>query len=246
MKLVSVLNEVLKFKDIYITKDYMYKNFTITESERQDIFKQHKKYGFKNIISEDVEIKESLKYALNNPSDEKYFARHGEDSMGWTGSSNKIYFDDSEFGDDYDDETYDDFDSIHNTHPDFYKHYSGNMGPDHAKSMFDSYKEKHGPLHIKRKRQMENPLNEGKQILINTFKKFKNSKPLVSEMDDNFGKFDVKKNASEMYQHHKGRLEQAIHFLEDSAKKGEDTSHYHMVIKMALREMDSFIQDLMK
>jgi hypothetical protein len=211
----------------------MYKNFNITESERQDIFKQHKKYGFKNIISEQE----------NMFGDEKYFARHGEDPMGWAGSSNKLYGNDSEFGDDYDDETYDDFDTLHSAHPDFHKHYSGNIGPDHAKSMFDSYKEKHGPLRIKRKRQMEIPLNEGKQILMNTFKKLK---PLVSEMDDNFGKFDVKKNASEMYQHHKGRLEEAIHFLEDSAKKGEDTSHFHMVIKMALREMDSFVQDLMK
>lgn len=139
----------------------MYKNFNITESERQDIFKQHKKYGFKNIISEQE----------NMFGDEKYFARHGEDPMGWSGSSNKLYGNDSEFGDDYDDETYDDFDTLHNTHPDFHKHYSGNMGPDHAKSMFDSYKEKHGPLRIKRKRQMENPLNEGKQILMNTFKK---------------------------------------------------------------------------
>ena len=138
----------------------MYKNFTITESERQDIFKQHEKYGFKNIISEQENIQE----------DERYFAKHDKSPMGWTGSSNKLYKDlpDS----DYDDESYDDFDTLHAAHPDFHKHYSGNMGHDHAKSMFGLEKEKHGPLHIKRKRQMENPLNEGKQILMNTFKKF--------------------------------------------------------------------------
>ena len=49
-----------------------------------------------------------------------------------------------------------------------------------------------------------------------------------------------------MYHNNKRKLEQAIHLLEDSAKKGEDTSHFHMVIKMALREMDSYVQDLMK
>jgi hypothetical protein len=65
-------------------------------------------------------------------------------------------------------------------------------------------------------------------------------------MDDNFGKFNVKKNASEMYQNNKRKLEQAILFLEDTAKKGEDTSHFHMMIKMALREMDSYVRDLMK
>ena len=210
----------------------MYKNFNITESERQDIFKQHKKYGFKNIISEQENMFE----------DERYFAKHDKSPMGWSGSSNKLYKDLPDG--DYDDETYDDFDTLHNTHPDFYQHYAGKRGElDLAKSLFDREKGMHGPLHVKRRRQMENPLNEGKQILMNTFKKLK---PLVSEMDDNFGKFDVKKNASEMYQHHRDRLEKAIHFLEDSSKKGEDRSHFHMVIKMCLREMDSFVQDLMK
>ena len=55
-----------------------------------------------------------------------------------------------------------------------------------------------------------------------------------------------KQNAVEMYHNNKRKLEQAIHLLEESAKEGEDTSHFHMVIKMALREMDSYVQDLMK
>ena len=91
----------------------------------------------------------------------------------------------------------------------------------------------------------------GMKVITKDFSKLTNSKlgdskPLVSEMDDNFGKFDSKKNASEMYHNNKRKLEQAIHFLEETAKKGEDTSHFHMIIKMALREMDSYVQDLMK
>jgi len=69
---------------------------------------------------------------------------------------------------------------------------------------------------------------------------------LVSEMDDNFGKFDVKKNASEMYQHYRRKLEEGIQLLADSVRKGEDTSHFQMIINRALREMDSSVQDLMK
>jgi len=60
------------------------------------------------------------------------------------------------------------------------------------------------------------------------------------------GSSNVKQNAFEMYHNNKRKLEQAIHLLEKSAEKGEDTSHYHMIIKMALREMDSFVEDLKK
>jgi hypothetical protein len=76
--------------------------------------------------------------------------------------------------------------------------------------------------------------------------KFGDSEPLVSEMDNNFGKFDVKKNASEMYQHYRRKLEEGIQLLADSVRKGEDTSHFQMIINLALREMDSSVQDLMK
>jgi hypothetical protein len=91
----------------------------------------------------------------------------------------------------------------------------------------------------------------GMKVMTENFSKLTNSKlgdskPLVSEVEDNFGKFDSKKNASEMYHNNKRKLEQAIHFLEASAKKGDDTSHYHMLIKMALKEMDSYVEDLMK
>lgn len=64
--------------------------------------------------------------------------------------------------------------------------------------------------------------------------------------DSNHDTSKTKKNALEMYHNHRRKLEQAIHLLEETAEKGEDTSHYHMVIKMALREMDSYVQDLMK
>lgn len=91
----------------------------------------------------------------------------------------------------------------------------------------------------------------GMKVMTENFSKLTNSKlgdskPLVSEMDDNFGKFDVKGNASQMYQMSRRKLQQAIQLLEDAAKKGEDTSHFHMLINMALREMDSSVQDIMK
>jgi hypothetical protein len=91
----------------------------------------------------------------------------------------------------------------------------------------------------------------GMKVMTENFSKLTNSKlgdskPLVSEMDDDFGKFDVKGNASQMYEMNRRKLEQAIQLLADSAKKGEDTSHYEMIIKMTLREMDSYVQDLMK
>ena len=38
--------------NIYITKDYMYKNFTLTESEREEILNRHKDHGYKQPINE--------------------------------------------------------------------------------------------------------------------------------------------------------------------------------------------------
>ncbi len=107
---------------------------------------------------------------IDGPSKEEYLSRHGEDPMGWTGSSNKIYKDLPDG--DYDDESYDDFDTLHNAHPEFHKHYSGNMGSEHAKGMFDTYKEKHGPLHIKRRRSTDTELNESIQKIKSQFKRF--------------------------------------------------------------------------
>ena len=86
---------------------------------------------------------------IDGPSKEEYFAKHGEDNMGWTGSSNKTY--DNLPDGDYDDMSYDDFDTLHNEYPDFHKHYSGsNIGLDHARRIFDLYKNSKGPLRMKR------------------------------------------------------------------------------------------------
>jgi hypothetical protein len=138
-------------------------NFNITESEKKQILNRLKENGYKQPINEQSEQE-------NMFEDERYFAKHDKSPMGWSGSSNKLYKDLPDG--DYDDETYDDFDTLHNTHPDFYQHYAGKRGElDYAKGLFNKEKEMHGPLHVKRRRQMENPLNEGKQILINTFKK---------------------------------------------------------------------------
>lgn len=145
----------------------MYKNFNLTDSERQQILENHSQHGYKKPINKyewnpgggdadwqsdknkeiikamkdmkeknphmsHSEIRNALKskgeldeltLMLPNPDKEEYFARHGEDPMGWTGSSNGVY---GELPDgDYDDETYDDFDTLHSARPEFFKHYTG-------------------------------------------------------------------------------------------------------------------------
>jgi hypothetical protein len=90
---------------------------------------------------------------LDGPSREEYFAKHGDDNMGWTGSSNKTYQDLPDG--DYDDETYDDFDTLHSAYPNFHSHYSGKGEVDRARGMFGTYKNLRGPLRIKKRRPMD-------------------------------------------------------------------------------------------
>jgi hypothetical protein len=123
----------------------MYKNFTITESEREQILNMHKDKGYKKPLNESNELSEG--------DDEDYFARHGEKTV-WTGSSNKTYGELPNF--DFDDETYDDFDSLHASYPNFHSHYSGSGNTEHAKSMFNTYKNMEGPLQIKKRRRVDN------------------------------------------------------------------------------------------
>ena len=141
----------------------MGKKFKITEDQLKRLVENKTRIQEQNEGYMDEEI--------DGPSKEEYFAKHGDDNVfGWTGSSNKTYQDLPDG--DYDDETYDDFDTLHNAHPDFHKHYSGNMGPDHAKKWFNTYKEKYGPLHIKRKRHIDNELNESIEKIKANFKRF--------------------------------------------------------------------------
>ena len=107
---------------------------------------------------------------IDAPSKEEYFAKHGEDVMGWTGSSNKTYKDLPDG--DYDDESYDDFDTLHAAHPKFHKHYAGNQGPDHARKVFDMYKNSRGPLRMKKVKHMDNEMNESIQKIKSQFKRF--------------------------------------------------------------------------
>lgn len=128
----------------------MYKNFSLTESEKEQILNMHKNHGYKKPLNENKELSEM--------DDEEYFTRHGEDNIGWTGSSNKLYG--PELPDfDFDDETYDDFDSLNTTYPNFHRHYTGSGNVEHAKSMFDVYKQKYGPLHIKKRRRVQTEQN---------------------------------------------------------------------------------------
>lgn len=117
----------------------MYKNFNLTEEERKQILEQHSSYGYRKPLRE---------YG----DDEEYFARHG-DKQPWTGSSNKNYEKGlSDFDSDFDDETYDDFDSLNTTYPNFHSHYTSSGDLQHAKGMFDRYSREIGPLQIKKRR----------------------------------------------------------------------------------------------
>jgi hypothetical protein len=95
---------------------------------------------------------------LDGPSKEEYFAKHGDDNMGWTGSSNKTYQDLPDG--DYDDESYDDFDTLHAAYPDFHSHYSGKGEVDRARGMFGTYRNIKGPLRMKKIKRVDNELNE--------------------------------------------------------------------------------------
>ena len=109
---------------------------------------------------------------IDGPSKEEYFAKHGEDNMGWTGSSNKTY--DNLPDGDYDDMSYDDFDTLHNEYPDFHKHYSGsNIGLDHARRIFDLYKNSKGPLRMKRMKNMDEMGMEEDGMMNESIKQYK-------------------------------------------------------------------------
>jgi hypothetical protein len=151
----------------------MYKNFNLTESEKEQILNMHKDKGYGK--------------KLREGDDETYFARHGEDGIGWTGSSNKIY---KNLPDgDYDDETYDDFDSLHTTYPEFHSHYSGKGNVDGAKSMFDTYKRSQGPLVIKKRRIQNEEFQEEEPVL--------KSKPLYGRVEfNNGGKVSIQASRS--------------------------------------------------
>ena len=119
----------------------MYKNFNLTEEERKQILEQHSTYGYRKPLRE-------------YDDDEEYFARHGDkDEQPWTGSSNKNYYRRlSDFDSDFDDETYDDFDSLSATYPNFHSHYTSSGDLQHAKGMFDRYSREVGPIRIKKRR----------------------------------------------------------------------------------------------
>lgn len=107
---------------------------------------------------------------LDEPSKEEYFAKHGDDNMGWTGSSNKTYQDLPDG--DYDDESYDDFDTLHAAHPNFHSHYSGKGNVDRARGMFDTYKNSRGPLRMKKIKRADNELNESVKGYKTEFERF--------------------------------------------------------------------------
>ena len=115
-----------------------------TPGLNEDVF--HVKMGRFTITESE---KERIKGLYEEQGKESYFARHGEKSK-WVGSSNKTY--DNLPDGDYDDEDYDDFDSLHKSRPDFHKHYSGGGGSDRAKSIFDTYRKQEGPLKVKKRK----------------------------------------------------------------------------------------------
>ena len=148
----------------------MGKKLKITESQLKMLVENRNKIQEQNEGYMDEEI--------DGPSKEEYFARHfGGDAdlrRPWEGSSKKVYMDLPDG--DYDDETYDDFDTLHAAHPDFHKHYVGNTpDPDkvgRAKSLFDLHKRR-GPLHIKRRRPMDGMGMEEDGMMNESIKQYK-------------------------------------------------------------------------
>ena len=128
----------------------MGKKFKITEDQLKRLVEN------KNRIQEQNEG--YMDEELDGPSKEEYFAKHGDDNMGWTGSSNKTYQDLPDG--DYDDESYDDFDTLHAAYPDFYSHYSGKGNVDRARGMFGTYRNIKGPLRMKKIKRVDNGMNE--------------------------------------------------------------------------------------
>ena len=123
----------------------MGKKFKITEDQLKRLVENKSRVQEQNEGYMDEE--------LDGPSKEEYFAKHGEDNIGWTGSSNKTYQDLPDG--DYDDETYDDFDTLHSAYPNFHSHYSGKGEVDRARGMFGTYKNLRGPLRMKKRRSMD-------------------------------------------------------------------------------------------
>ena len=135
-------------------------------SEKQFMELGHEFQSIKTNEEPSTEMDEEI----DGISKEDYFAKHGDDNMGWTGSSNKTYQDLPDG--DYDDETYDDFDTLHGAYPDFHSHYSGKGEVDRARSMFNTYKANRGPLRMKKRRSIDNELNESIQKIKSQFKRF--------------------------------------------------------------------------
>lgn len=170
--------------------------------------------GYDEDAYRDRDLDEDL---LSPEVGEKYFARHGNDSIGWTGSSNSQYKPDMEFGDDFDDETYDDFDTLHTAHPDFHSHYSGKGNVDRARNMFNAYKEKHGPLNLKRRRGV----NEGFDVQ-------GNAAQMYDMLKNQFGRALNELNEAI----NKGDKEMSLHMA--------------WALRHLLRRMDEAVQDLKK
>ena len=136
----------------------MGKKFKITEDQ------------LKRLVENKSRIQEQMDEEIDGVSKEDYFAKHGDDNMGWTGSSNKTYQDLPDG--DYDDETYDDFDTLHNAYPDFHSHYSGKGEVDRARGMFDTYKYHRGPLRMKKIRPTNDMMNESIKQYKTEFNRF--------------------------------------------------------------------------
>jgi hypothetical protein len=162
----------------------MYKNFNLTESEKEQILNMHKDKGYGK--------------KLREGDDETYFARHGEGNVVWTGSSNKTYKDLPDG--DYDDETYDDFDSLHTTYPEFHSHYSGKGNVDRAKSMFDTYKRSQGPLLIKKRRVQNEQSQINERIYDKEYDVVRGNPDFKTQTGRPIGNYVNKRNAAYQFQ----------------------------------------------
>ena len=134
----------------------MYKNFNLTESEREQILKQHQEKGYRKPLNE--QSTNSLN-EMDRFDDEEYFGRHSVNHP-WTGGKTTFNYTDDRFTDgDYEDESFDDYDMAVEKYPHFGRAYGGVLGDDESRNkygrqMFDIYKHMHGPLQVRRRKSI--------------------------------------------------------------------------------------------
>lgn len=128
--------------------------FNLTESEKEAILNQHKAKGYRQPLNE-TSMGSEYPYDINK---ETYLMRHDggplmrKGTIMWNADERRNYPADTEFGDDWDEDIYTDFDKLVAKHPDFHKKHYHPHDIEKARETFDRKVERSGPLYIKTKK----------------------------------------------------------------------------------------------